>query len=666
MAQFALAGNPNIGKTSLFNILTGTYEYVGNWSGVTVEKKVGKLRNQNGILIDLPGVYSLNPMTIDETVVTRFLLEESNSAILNIVNAAQLKRNLYLTIQLLEYEKPLLIALNMIDVAKNNGIEINTEKLEKLLNVPVVPIIARTGWGRAKLEEQLQHISKRKDSSPFSLNYGDLEYYIEQLTHLMPEDSVSKRWLALQIIENNQIVISYVRNKVDYKKVESILTAAQNALQTDKLENILRKVRNDFIHSVVEEIEEITVKKQHKKLSTEKVDALLIHRYLGIPIFLMVMFLIFKITFDWVGGPLSDGLDGFMSGPITDWITAGLAAVGASPFLEALIIDGIVAGVGGVLVFIPQIFTLFLLISLIEDSGYMTRVAVVMDKLLEKVGLNGKAFIPMIIGFGCNVPGVMAARTIEQPRERLLTMLLTPLMSCSARLPVYTLFAGIFFATNQALVVMSLYVLGIIVALILAMIFSRTIMKGEPSMFIVELPPYRMPHLQTLLRSTWEKGKGFLKKAGTVIFAGSVIIWFLSYAGPAGLDVEMKDSYLALLGNFLGTLFAPLGFGTWQAGAALITGFLAKEVVVSTMNIIYQAPDVESLQAVIGQHFTMLKAYSFMAFILLYVPCLATVGVIKKETGSAKWTWFAIFYGLTIAYILSFIIYQVGKLLGLE
>lgn len=665
MGQFALAGNPNIGKTSLFNILTGTYEYVGNWSGVTVEKKIGKLRKNNGTLIDLPGVYSLNPMTADETVVTRFLLEESNSTILNIVNAAQLKRNLYLTIQLLEYEKPLLIALNMVDVAKNNGIQINTKKLEKLLHVPVVPIIARTGWGRSELEEQLQQTAG-ENVSPLRVNYGDLEYYIEQIASFMPEGHISKRWLALQIIENNEIVISAIREKCDYKKVESLLAAAQTALQTDDLEMIIRKVRNDFIHSIIEEIEEITEKNQHKKLSTEKVDALFMHRYLGMPIFLVVMFLIFKVTFDWVGGPLSDLLDGFISGPITDWIAAGLTAIGASSFLEALVLDGIVAGVGGVLVFIPQIFTLFLLISLIEDSGYMTRVAVVMDKLLEKVGLNGKAFIPMIIGFGCNVPGVMAARTIEQPKERLLTILLTPLMSCSARLPVYTLFAGIFFASNQALLVLSLYVLGIVVALLLALIFSKTMMKGEPSMFIVELPPYRMPHMQTLFRSTWEKGKGFLRKAGTIIFAGSVMIWFLSYAGPAGFNVEMKDSYLALLGNFLGTLFAPLGFGTWQAGAALITGFLAKEVVVSTMNIIYQAPDIGSLQGVIGQHFTMLKAYSFMAFILLYVPCLATVGVIKKETGSWKWTWFSILYGLTIAYILSFLIYQGGKLLGLE
>ncbi|OAO77417.1 Ferrous iron transport protein B [Anoxybacillus flavithermus] len=376
------------------------------------------------------------------------------------------------------------------------------------------------------------------------------------------------------------------------------------------------------------------------------------------------MYILFQLTFDWLGAPLSDLLDAFFAGPLTDSVTAMLEAIGASEFIRALVVDGIIAGVGGVLVFVPQIFILFFFISFLEDSGYMARVALVMDRLMESVGLNGKAFIPLIIGFGCNVPGVMAARTIEQPRERLMTMLLTPLMSCSARLPVYALFVGAFFAAHQAIIVLFLYVLGVSLALILAKLFSLTILKEEASVFVVELPPYRMPQWQALWRSTWDKGKGFVKKAGTFIFGGSVAIWLLSYVGPHGINVNMDDSFLAMIGGVLAPLLAPLGFGTWQAGAALLTGFLAKEVVVSTMNIIYHVPDVESLQGLMASHFTALSAFSFMVFVLLYVPCLATVATIYKETGSRKWTMFSIGYALVLAYIVSFVIYQGGSLLG--
>jgi ferrous iron transport protein B len=349
---------------------------------------------------------------------------------------------------------------------------------------------------------------------------------------------------------------------------------------------------------------------------------------------------------------------------VTNGIESLLNMLGASSFIKALVIDGIVAGVGGVLVFVPQIFILFLFISILEDSGYMARVALVMDRLMESVGLNGKAFIPMIIGFGCNVPGIMAARTIETPKERLLTILLTPLMSCSARLPVYALFVGAFFVQHKALVVLSLYVMGIFMSLLMAKLFSRTILKGETSLFVIELPPYRKPQLKALFRSTWEKGKGFVKKAGTFIFAGSVIIWLLSYAGPNGFKVDMDDSFLAVIGGIFAPILAPLGFGTWQAGASLIIGFLAKESIISTMSIIYFVPDEAGLQGLLSKYYTPLAAYSFMTFILLYIPCLATTATIYKETSSKKWTAFAIGYSLTIAYVLSLIIYQGGKLLG--
>lgn len=404
---------------------------------------------------------------------------------------------------------------------------------------------------------------------------------------------------------------------------------------------------------------------ERKLTLTERVDQIVTHQVLGIPIFLLFMYLMFMLTFDWFGVPLSDALDGFIGGPLTEWTASALSAMGASPFIEALILDGIIAGVGGVLVFVPQIFILFFFISVLEDSGYMARVAMVMDRLMEAIGLNGKAFIPLIIGFGCNVPGVMAARTVEQPKERLLTIMLTPFMSCSARLPVYALFAGAFFAAHQAFVVLSLYVLGIAAALVLAKFLSSSKLKEEKSFFVIELPPYRLPQARTLWRATWEKGKGFVRKAGTYIFGGSVLIWLLSYTGPGGTDVAMDDSFLAMIGGVLAPLLLPLGFGTWQAAASLLTGFLAKEVVVASMSIIYFVPEAQ-LQGMMAEQFTPLAAYGFMAFVLLYVPCLATVAVIKKETNSKKWMFLSIVYGLAIAYAIAFLIYQGGRLLGLS
>lgn len=664
MNKIALLGNPNTGKTSLFNELTSSYAYVGNWSGVTVEKKVGRLKKHEGELIDLPGLYTLNPLSEDEAVVSKFLLDDSYTTILNIVDASQLQRNLHLTIQLLELGKPIVIGLNMTDVAEQHGTSIDASELAKKLKVPIVPIVARTGKGCVKLAESLTKSNETKHT--YNVYYGSIiEKAITKLESLIGETQLSKRWLAIQFLEGNSHVHQYLQSFLPEETLTTIYDEAdKNIRETEGVflhQQIYRK-RNEYIQSLLQDVEvksELT-----NKTLTEKIDTIVTNNVLGIPIFLLTMFLVFMLTFDWLGFPLSDLLDGFLSGPVSDWIVAFLALLNASPFIEALIIDGIVAGVGGVLVFVPQIFIMYIFISFLEDSGYMARVALVMDRLMEKIGLNGKAFIPMIIGFGCNVPGVMAARTIEQPRERLLTIILMPLMSCSARLPVYALFAAAFFEKNQALIVLSLYVLGIVLALILAKVFSSTLLKNEASVFLIELPPYRLPHGITLGRSVWDKGKGFVKKAGTIIFAGSVFIWLLTYLGPSGFDVEMSDSFLALVGGLFAPLLEPLGFGTWQAGAALLTGFMAKEVVVSTMNIIYYAPDVESLQALMTTHYTALSAYSFMAFILIYIPCMATVATIKKETASIKWTLISIGYGLLLAYGLSFLIYQIGSLLG--
>ncbi|MEH7744024.1 ferrous iron transport protein B [Neobacillus drentensis] len=665
--EFALIGNPNTGKTSLFNNLTGSYEYVGNWSGVTVEKKVGVFKNNIGHLIDLPGVYTLNPLSKDEGVVTSFFLNESVDRLLNILDASQLERNLHLTLQLLEFEKPALIGLNMVDVANKRGIQIDASKLSNLLGVPVVPVVARSGKGCDKLVDVIstQSIQPAKKNLVY---YGkEVEAAIVALTaEINGKTGLSGRFLAIQYFEGNEYVRNYVNSIVDEQKLNELIVNLESTLQTlynvKSLANYIYQKRREVIEKIVVEV----AKKTNFDIPlSEKIDMIVTNRFLGMPIFLLLMYVMFMLTFDWLGTPLSDALDGFLTGPITTGFESVLTAIHASSFIHALIIDGLVAGVGGVLVFVPQIFILFFFISLLEDSGYMARVALVMDRIMESVGLNGKAFIPMMIGFGCNVPGIMAARTIETPRERLVTILLTPLMSCSARLPVYALFVGAFFAGNKALVVLSLYVLGIVVALVLAKIFSSTLLKSETSLFVIELPPYRLPQFQSLWRSTWDKGKGFVRKAGTFIFAGSVFIWLLSYAGPNGLKVDMDDSYLAAIGNVIAPIFDPIGFGTWQASASLITGFLAKEAIISTMNIIYFVPNDASLQGLLADYYTPLAAYSFMVFILLYIPCLATVATIYKETNSKKWTAFSMIYAFAIAYVLSLIIYQGGKLLGL-
>ena len=666
--EIALLGNPNTGKTSLFNHLTGSYEYVGNWSGVTVEKKVGLFKNKVDQLIDLPGIYSLSPLSKDEGVVTQFFLNDHVDKLLNILDASQLKRNLHLTVQILEFEKPVVIGLNMVDVAKKRGIEIDVERLSALLGITVIPIVARSGKGCDLLASMITD-NHEGNTNQHLIDYGKvMEEAVEKLQILLTGNkALPIRWLTLQLFEGNLYVKNYLSGLIDGEVLTSYIhEIEEKVIQIEGVQStqqFIYQQRREFIDDLLEKV--IIISNPHKVPLTEKLDKIVTNRIVGIPIFLLIMYFMFMLTFDWLGFPLSDLLDAFISGPLTSWIQSLLSFIGASAFIHDLIIEGIVAGVGGVLVFVPQIFILFFFISLLEDSGYMARVALVMDRIMDSVGLNGKAFIPMIIGFGCNVPGIMAARTIETPKERLLTTLLTPLMSCSARLPIYALFVGAFFKENKAIVVLSLYVLGVVLALILAKIFSKTILKGENSLFVIELPPYRLPQGQALWKSTWEKGKGFIKKAGTFIFAGSVVIWLLSYMGPNGFNIEMDRSFLAIIGGIFAPLLAPLGFGSWQAASSLITGFLAKESVISTMNIIYYVPDEASLQGLIMTQFTPLAAYSFMVFILLYIPCLATTATIYKETGSKKWTGFSIVYALVLAYLLSFIVYQGGKLFGL-
>ena len=659
--SYCILGNPNVGKTSLFNALTGSYEYIGNWSGVTVEKKVGKLKDNVGDLVDLPGIYDLSPISKDETVVTDYLMSTSFTGMINIIDACQLKRNLNLTIQLMELNKPMIIGLNMIDVATQRGIKINYQALMRKLKVPVFPIVARKAKGTHSLLGELNYLEPHQRRA-FKINYGtEIETAIQQICSIIKQDNMYPterlRFIAIQYLIDN-VQIYQELDAMILEQLEPIKRKLSNATEQSTRQRI-EAVRNDYINQLLEDIVEYP--EEDKQFFISKVDRLLLNRYLGIPIFLGIMWLIFQTTFTWIGTPLSDQLDAFISGPLSEWIKSVMNTLHITSFLQDLITDGIIAGVGSVLVFVPQIVVLFFFISLLEDSGYMARIAVLMDKTMESIGLSGKSFIPMIIGFGCNVPSIMAARSIENEKERLITILVAPFMSCSARLPLYALFVGAFFSAHQSLVVLSLYILGIVVALLVSTLLNKLILKDNQSVFIVELPTYRVPSFKTLWRSTWEKAKGFVKKAGTFIFGGSVVIWTLTYIGPHGVNVPINQSFMHMIGQGFANLIAPLGFGSWQAGATLIPGFLAKEVIISSMAILYSSSE-SGLTQVIQQQFTPLSAYAFMIFILLYVPCISTVATIRKETSSWKWTLLAVVYPIATAYILTFVFYQVSQL----
>lgn len=658
--EIALIGNPNTGKTTLFNSLTNNYATTGNWTGVTVDQKVGTLKHATAKVIDLPGVYSLTPLTRDEEVVTLYLLEHQPDLILNVTNASQLKRNLLLTLEVREFGQPMILNLNMIDDLKRQGQAYDFDTLSYLLGCPVMATNARNQDGVKELDQALQY--EPAPLEPLELDYPPMvKQAIRQATEALVEKYElpvgMARWLTIQYMNQNKVV----RRAVAFRNLQPLLKM-RAYYDAQHFEEKIFNTRLDFIETVLAKAKE-NLSNQTPKEFSNKVDKIITNPILGLPIFALIFLLIFELSFDWVGTPLSDALDSFISGPFSTGVDHWLTAIGALPPLRSLVVNGIIAGVGGVLVFIPQIVVLFACISILEDSGYMARAALVTDRIMQTIGLNGKSFIPLIIGFGCNVTGIMAARTIEQPKERLVTTLISPFMSCSARLPIYSLVVAAFFPNHQALVVLSIYFLGIVVALAVAKGYQLFFHTTDSSVFIVELPEYHLPRFDVIWQGTWDKSKGFIRKAGTVIFAGSVLIWLLSSFGTSGFVTDPTKSFAANLGQFLVPVLAPLGITHWQVISALFTGVLAKEVITSSMMVMFHAANQAVLIGALGTYMTPVAAYALLAFILLYSPCFATLGTIKQETGSTKWMLWSLVLSLMIAYVVATVIYLGGTLI---
>lgn len=665
--RIGLAGNPNVGKSTLFNQLTGLHQHVGNWPGKTVEKAEGFLdfNNDRIDIVDLPGNYALSAHSIEEIVSRDFIVDENSDVIINVIDATNIERNLYLTIQMMELGTNLVIALNMNKFARKREYYININELSELLGVPVIEIEATDGIGGKKLLEAVEKAAKNPVDSSKKLVYGnelgehlgDLQKFIEEDKHLL---NVPSSWTAVKLLENDDIIIKKVKNssisEKIFKEVEKLKKHLKNVFG-ESTEEIIANYRYAFIDGLIKE----TVDKPEieKTTVTERIDNIVTNRILGLPIFITIMWTLFQITFT-VGSPLQNLIDqGFRF--LGDYL---LKFLGENLF-SSLIVDGIIGGVGGVLTFLPIIFLMFLMISILEDSGYLARAAFVMDKIMHKlVGLHGKAFIPMILGFGCSVPGIMATRTMEHEKDRLLTMLIIPFMSCTARLPVYALFVAAFFTAYKGEIILSLYLIGIIVAIIIAILLKKSLFKGMTSPFVMELPSYKLPSVKGVLMHTWEKGYGFVRKAGTIILAASVIIWILSSL-PVGVEYGTQESITGQIGTFIAPIFAPLGFGDWQSSISLIFGVVAKEIVVATFGTLFGvAEDGNGITAILHGLFTPLSAYAFMVFVLLYIPCFAAMATVKQETNSWKWPLIMVCITTLTAYIVSFIIYQGGMLLG--
>jgi ferrous iron transport protein B len=674
--KIALAGNPNCGKTTMFNDLTGSAQYVGNWPGVTVEKKEGKLKGRKDVIIqDLPGIYSLSPYTLEEVVARSYLVGEKPDAIINIVDGTNIERNLYLTTQLIELGIPTIIAVNMIDIVKKNGDVIHLQKLGAALGCEVVETSALKGTGSHEVAEKAAALAGGGNSPhdiPSVFN-GSVEHAIahieESIEGKVPDRFL--RWYAIKLFERDEKVMEELKlDKTLSHHLEEHIAACEREMDDDA-ESIITNQRYAYITKVISS----AVKKKARKggTSSDKIDRVVTNRILALPIFALVMFCVYYISITTIG----DVVTGFTNDTLFgEWIIGNLgpwlSGIGVADWLTGLVVDGIVGGVGAVIGFVPQMLILFLMLSILEDVGYMARVAFIMDRIFRKFGLSGKSFIPMLIGSGCSVPGIMASRTIENERDRRMTIMTTSFIPCGAKMPIIALFAGALFG-GSGWVATSAYFIGVAAVIISGILLKKTKpFAGNPAPFVMELPAYHVPAASNVLLSTWERGWSFIKRAGTVILASSVVLWFLQAFGVVDGVFQMVEdnntSLLAAVGRFIAPIFAPLGFGSWKAAVATFTGLIAKENVVGTFGVLYGfaevAEDGAEYWANLAADFTGLTAFSFMLFNLLCAPCFAAMGAIKREMNSAKWTWAAIGYLCAFAYVIALIVYQFGMLLS--
>ncbi len=659
---FALVGNQNCGKTTLFNALTGSNQHVGNFPGVTVDQKMGEIRGEKGCsVVDLPGIYSLRPYTQEEIVSRDFIINQKPDGIINIVDATNIERNLYLTLQLLELRVPMVLALNMMDEVRANGGSIDVRKMSESLGIPVVPIVAAKGEGVSELVRQALATSRGK-ALPKVTDFCDEESAVHRcihaVVHLISDHAerigVPARFCAAKLIEGgDNLTQTLGLDQNEQELLEHCIVQMETETGLDR-NAALADMRYRFIEGVVERaVVKCRESREHSR--SVKIDRILTGRYTAIPAFLLVMLLTFYLTFDVIGQRLSDLLEVGIDA-LTRLVDSGLTAYGINPVVQSLIIDGIFAGVGSVLVFLPIIVTLFFFLSILEDTGYMARVAFVMDKPLRKIGLSGRSIVPMLIGFGCSVPAIMATRTVSSDRDRKMTILLTPYMSCSAKISIYAFFTAAFFPNYRALVMISLYVLGILVGILAALIMNRTVFRGKPVPFVMELPNYRLPGFKSVVLLLWEKARDFLQRAFTVIFLATIIIWFLqSFDTRLNVVSDSAGSLLALIGRWIEPIFVPLGFADWRCATSLISGFVAKESVVSTLEVLLGSASISSL-------FTMKTAVSFLVFTLLYTPCIAAVATIRRELNSTVKTAGVVLMQCSVAWVVAFVVYTIARL----